>query len=642
MNKGRFLGLIGVLLVFFLLPAGAVLAYDSNPNIELLDSGSLSFNDWYAYDKGHAITVVSNNLSDKQQLKSAIYAEWQAIAAELANVQAGCYRDENAGYRIYTPEASGKIHVLTLAKAYREAVLDAVDSGKVSGIVYPSLLKPEKGFFPVEELAVATTDKYVGINQTIDTISSISLPISIFNDLTIYLMPYQVVRVNSGLGEVSGFHSGRLPGRDEVIYITALSKDEQGGFPPAAATITHEIGHYIHSILLGSYEKNKSRWQPFLDLGEQGSFVDNGSWANLTDENFAEYFRMTYGNKSATAYKYGSSYPAPIPSRMALFKEIIDVNLDKEEKAFWDYANLTVWAKDRNGKKISFKAGPRFGDVALVTDAPEVNFEGYIMPGSDSNTIPCIVFYPDGKLASTDEDFPPVEGNKVNCSWKFGAPGKYYMTVGSMDRSAPPPGYIGNEGMITVYYVGDGPATYKDIAGHWAKSSIEQMAVDGYMNGMGDEYFTPDRPVTRGEFAGMLARVLKLSGSSSMPFNDLQTTDWYYESIGYAFGAGLIKGISVNKFVPDDLISREQMAAMICNAIKYKGMDTDVEIAEVLASFDDSADISDWAAGFVAQVVKQGLMKGMYYDMAVKFEPKSQATRAEAVVVLKKLMDIIE
>lgn len=643
--------LLALVLVMFitLAAAGPVLAYDSDSNIDLLGSGKIPFNAWYAFDKNLAAGKVADVKNNVEQLKYTMLAQWETIAGELSRAQSGFYLDSKYGFKIYSPEVSGKIHVLTLAKAYREAVLAAAGTGDVSGVPYPDLTRTDRSFIPAAELAVSQPAKYVTVEQTVQAIKDIPLPDNLFKGLTFYLLPYDVIKVSDQLGGVSGFHSGRFSGRDEVIYITSLSRDETGGFPPAATTITHEVGHYIHNILLGTYEKYPDRWKPFMDLGGQKNFVQSGSWNLLTEENFAEYFRMTYGNKEASAYPYKASYPAPDAKSISAFKSLVEVNIAREVPGYWDYDSLKITVKGPNGKSIQLGVGPKHGKFASVATAfPEVVLEGSLSTGDAR--IPCIVFYEQGKISSTDEEFPGVLNGRINYTLKMDKPGKYHLLVGSLDKASPPPDYIGDEGMITVYYTGPAGVAqgggqagkFLDTAGHWAQKEIDQMASGGYVNGTGNGIFAPDSPVTRAQFATMMVKALNISGEVQSSFTDVPPGEWYHSGVVRAFAAGLVKGVGASRFAPEEFITREQMSAMMGNALKYRGILTGEAVDEgVLAGFADRESISEWARASASQAVSKGMLKGKPSSGKLNFAPGDQATRAEAAVMLKNLINLL-
>jgi len=183
-------------------------------------------------------------------------------------------------------------------------------------------------------------------------------------------------------------------------------------------------------------------------------------------------------------------------------------------------------------------------------------------------------------------------------------------------------------------------AVFSDLADHWAKVQVQYMADNGYVSGMGNGQFSPDASVTRAQFATMLASSLKLDGDAKAPFSDLQPGQWYYQAVVRAYGAGLIKGVGGSLFAPDEVITREQMASMICNALSYKGKLSDEPgIETLLAGFADQESISGWARSSAARAVKNGILKGKTAGGAMTFAPADAATRAEAVVMLKNMLD---
>ncbi|HOV80735.1 MAG TPA: S-layer homology domain-containing protein [Bacillota bacterium] len=77
---------------------------------------------------------------------------------------------------------------------------------------------------------------------------------------------------------------------------------------------------------------------------------------------------------------------------------------------------------------------------------------------------------------------------------------------------------------------------------------------------------------------------------------------------------------------------------MVTRALAYSGKAVSLTPAEVdalLARFSDIAQIGDWAREAVAVAVKEGIVHGRAADL---YDPGSNATRAEAVVMLKRML----
>ena len=194
----------------------------------------------------------------------------------------------------------------------------------------------------------------------------------------------------------------------------------------------------------------------------------------------------------------------------------------------------------------------------------------------------------------------------------------------------------------SIYTVLSSTKTFNDINKHWAKSDIELLSSKLVVKGTTDSSFSPDNKITRAEFAALLVRSLGLtSNAGSTTFADVKSTDWYAGAINAAVQAKLVDGFTGNSFKPNDTITREQMAVMISRAITAVGKanDTSVIPNQALAKFKDKASISSWAQMAVAQSVDANIITGMTHET---FVPSANASRAQAVVMLKRLMQHVE
>lgn len=187
----------------------------------------------------------------------------------------------------------------------------------------------------------------------------------------------------------------------------------------------------------------------------------------------------------------------------------------------------------------------------------------------------------------------------------------------------------------SIYSVVTSSKSFDDIKGHWAKSDIELLASKMVVSGTTDTIFAPDHNITRAEFAALLVRSLALtSNAEAASFNDVHATDWFAGSIGAAVKAKLVSGYEDGSFKPNAPITREQMAVMVAKALSATGKTVDSQ-AELLNKFNDNLKISDWAMLSVSQSVKAGIISGM---TDTTFVPSANASRAQAVVMLKRLL----
>lgn len=194
----------------------------------------------------------------------------------------------------------------------------------------------------------------------------------------------------------------------------------------------------------------------------------------------------------------------------------------------------------------------------------------------------------------------------------------------------------------SIYTVVQHQKTFEDLQGHWAKSDVELLASKFIIQGATETRFSPNDLITRAEFAALLVRALGLSeDQSSANFSDVDLTKWYTGSVGAAAKAKLVSGYEDGSFAPNQDISREQMAVMISNALKFVNKDIDVSDTQenVLKNFKDQQTISDWAQNSIAQAFDAKIIIGMADGM---FAPKSEATRGQAARMIKQLLQYIE
>ncbi|OME66892.1 hypothetical protein BSK65_20530 [Paenibacillus odorifer] len=190
-----------------------------------------------------------------------------------------------------------------------------------------------------------------------------------------------------------------------------------------------------------------------------------------------------------------------------------------------------------------------------------------------------------------------------------------------------------------LYTIVQNKKTFDDMIGHWAQKDVETLASKLIINGMSDRTFAPAGQVTRAQFAALLVRGLGLSTESlTNVFADVNTTAWYAQDVNTAAKLGLIQGVGEGKFSPDSRITREQMVVMIMNAIQLVQGDDRAE-AQLRTPFADQASISGYATQAVTEAASQGLIKG---KTETAFAPQDTATRAEAAVMIKQVLQYLK
>lgn len=176
--------------------------------------------------------------------------------------------------------------------------------------------------------------------------------------------------------------------------------------------------------------------------------------------------------------------------------------------------------------------------------------------------------------------------------------------------------------------------TFGDLASYeWARKAVETMAAKGVIEGTADKMFSPSAPVTRADFLLLLVKGLDLSASFSGNFEDVDSSDYYYGAVGIAKRLGITEGREGGFFDPASPVSRQEMMTLAARALKLAGKELPAADVSILGGFADRADVSAYAEGSAAALVKSGLITGD----GSRLNPLGTATRAETAVLIDRL-----
>ncbi|WP_193556228.1 immunoglobulin-like domain-containing protein [Paenibacillus ginsengarvi] len=264
---------------------------------------------------------------------------------------------------------------------------------------------------------------------------------------------------------------------------------------------------------------------------------------------------------------------------------------------------------------LTFKVTAVYGDRTVEV----TNFDAYvertiaIPAGIDPKRITTgVVLEPDGTMRHVPTKIVEVGGSS-------------YVKINSLTNS--------------TYAVVWHPLEFKDMAGHWAKDAVNDMGSRMIVEGTGDGQFSPDRDMTRAEFAAIAVRALglRLEEGKSL-FMDVRSSDWYDRAIRTASQYGLINGFEDGSFRPDDKITREQAMTIVSKAMavtKLPGKPGGQSASEAVRTFSDADTISNWALDGVADSVSAGIVAGTSSE---RLAPKAYVTRAEVAMMLQRLL----
>lgn len=171
---------------------------------------------------------------------------------------------------------------------------------------------------------------------------------------------------------------------------------------------------------------------------------------------------------------------------------------------------------------------------------------------------------------------------------------------------------------------------------NWAHAGIDFCMNRGLMQGTDATHFSPSVRMTRGMMVTVLYRA---SGSPSVaglpqPFSDLKDS-WYRDAVTWAYHMGITGGVSADKFAPNELVTREQLVAML---YRYRQLTSATPaMLDALDPFADSARVSSWAAEPMRWAVTSGVLTGV---SATELSPGGNANRAQMATILMRFQNL--
>ncbi len=181
---------------------------------------------------------------------------------------------------------------------------------------------------------------------------------------------------------------------------------------------------------------------------------------------------------------------------------------------------------------------------------------------------------------------------------------------------------------------------FSDVSkGDWFYEAVMALNEKNIVSGMSANTFAPNAPVTRAQFATILANMsgAQLSDTTT-PFDDVKADAWYAKAVSWAYSNGIVNGTSASTFAPDARISRQDMAVMI-KRYADKIVKTSLPEKTSPVVFADSTEIAEYAADAVSTMQIAGIINGKPGNL---FAPNANALRSEACQMIYKLLDAIK
>ncbi|NLT15235.1 MAG: S-layer homology domain-containing protein [Clostridiales bacterium] len=373
------------------------------------------------------------------------------------------------------------------------------------------------------------------------------------------------------------------PPPEKTIAVTETSSEV---FKNTAGTITAEANMedaFSNSVEVKVTDTQEDAAGFMLSAGDEVFPFDISLYIKGTDE------------KTEPAPGYAVTISLPVPENLLDVKEL-----------------LTVMHKSDGGlvTEITSRLLQKDGVWYLVFEATEFSPYALVVRNAGSYDETAGVPY-----------YLDANGNRVFIG--FAANGRYIAPKGA-----------------TVSVMLNGKS-YTDAAGHWAAGYIGFVTEREIFIGTGDGAFSPYMGMTRAMFATVVARLYERSYGEidtpgSLSFTDCDGGAYYGRYVAWAAENGIVGGYGNGLFGPDDLITREQMAAMLCRFADFLGVFP--SSMDTVLDYPDADSISDYAKTAALYCQTTGVIGGR--DGGV-FAPQETATRAEVAAIIQRFVEFV-
>lgn len=165
-----------------------------------------------------------------------------------------------------------------------------------------------------------------------------------------------------------------------------------------------------------------------------------------------------------------------------------------------------------------------------------------------------------------------------------------------------------------------GSEPFVDVdAGAFYADAVAWMATTGVTTGTSPVTFSPDRLVTRGEFATFLHRIAELPSGGDESFTDVDSADFFGAAVAWMASAGITTGTSPTTFSPERAVSRAEVAAIL---YRYEGSPS--------VSVDSSGVCSTEAHADLAEAEQRSFALLNELRVAQGLEPLARSTTMDA------------
>ena len=167
-----------------------------------------------------------------------------------------------------------------------------------------------------------------------------------------------------------------------------------------------------------------------------------------------------------------------------------------------------------------------------------------------------------------------------------------------------------------------------DLEGHWSIPFIQGLTAQSLIGGFTDGSFRPNVPMTRAQYAALLARAFNpQSQRPERSFSDVPEDFWAASAIQKAYQGRFLSGFPDSTFAPNKPILRAQALAAL-----VQGLGLTAGSINLLNRYSDQQEIPDYARTAVVAATQHQLV--IVEPPGQQLRSQTAATRAEAAAMV--------
>lgn len=190
----------------------------------------------------------------------------------------------------------------------------------------------------------------------------------------------------------------------------------------------------------------------------------------------------------------------------------------------------------------------------------------------------------------------------------------------------------GISGNVDLNFWFDSGLPFEDVqTGQWFFDGISWAYLNSIINGMSSTSFAPGQTAQRAQVITMLYRLMgRPTASGALGFTDVGPYDWAHDAIRWGTEQEIINGDGSGKFNPANATERQMLVTMLWRLAGKP------ESEQSLGTYRDAGQIQDYAKEAMAWAVENGIMNGYDESGVLTLKPARNCTRAEVATILQR------